>query len=117
MSLYAYPGVYREKQISIQDIERLVCDKLGVKNEQIRDKTRRREVCLPRQIIMHFAIKYRKMLPYREGNTIEAIGDAYRLGHATALYAYKTAVPNLIETDRKIAAICKEIDEYIKVLA
>ena len=88
-------------------IEKVVCEYYGVTPAIIYLKTRKRELCLARQIIMFLCRKMTKLTQYEIGCLTAG------LDHATVLYAEKT-ISNLIDTDPKIRCQIVEIIEIIR---
>ncbi|HMW97285.1 MAG TPA: chromosomal replication initiator protein DnaA, partial [Flavobacteriales bacterium] len=82
------------REVSIDYIQKVVCDYFDLPIELLKSKTRKREVVQARQIAMYFAKKMTK-------NSLASIG-AHCGGkdHATGLHACRT-VNNLQETDKQ----------------
>jgi len=79
----------------IKKIEAVICGGERVSIEAIHTKSRKRELVLPRQIIMYFACELDESLSWAK------IGEYFLKDHATAIYAHKT-ISNLIDTDKNI---------------
>ncbi|HPG72749.1 MAG TPA: chromosomal replication initiator protein DnaA [Bacteroidales bacterium] len=97
-----------KREISIEYIQKVVCNYFGMPVEAIGSQTRKREIVQARQIAMFFAKNMTK-------NSLAAIGS-YIGGkdHATVLHACKT-VNNLIETDKKFKMDVDEIEKRLKM--
>ncbi|HOE04573.1 MAG TPA: chromosomal replication initiator protein DnaA [Bacteroidales bacterium] len=97
-----------KREISIEYIQKVVCNYFGMPVEAISSQTRKREIVQARQIAMFFAKNMTK-------NSLAAIGS-YIGGkdHATVLHACKT-VNNLIETDKKFKLDVEEIEKRLKM--
>ncbi|HIP33667.1 MAG TPA: chromosomal replication initiator protein DnaA, partial [Bacteroidia bacterium] len=96
-----------QKEISIDYIQKVVCDYFGMPITLITSKTRKREIVQARQIAMYFA----KLLTKSSLSTIGAkIG---KKDHATVLHACKT-VNNLIETDKRFKGYVTDISKKLK---
>lgn len=81
------------KEISIDYIQRVVCDYFKIPIDDVQSKTRKRDVVQARQLAMFFAKKYTKA-------SLASIGSQIgKRDHATVLHACKT-VKNLTETDK-----------------
>ncbi|MDR2979264.1 MAG: chromosomal replication initiator protein DnaA [Bacteroidales bacterium] len=94
------------KEISIEFIQKIICDYYSVPVESINANTRKREVAQARQLCMFFAKKFTKM-------PLAAIGELCgKKHHATVLHACRT-MHNLYETDKKMK---KEMDDIEKKL-
>jgi len=95
------------REISIDLIQKVVCDFFGLPLEQIKTKTRKREIVQARQIAMYFSKKHTK-------SSLATIGlHCGNKDHATVLHACKT-VTNLMETDKQFESYVKEIDKKIQ---
>jgi len=81
------------REISIDYIQKVVCDYFSLPLEQINSKTRKREIVQARQIAMFFSKKHTK-------SSLATIGlHCGNKDHATVLHACRT-VNNLLETDK-----------------
>ncbi|MBU1370664.1 MAG: chromosomal replication initiator protein DnaA, partial [Bacteroidetes bacterium] len=95
------------REISIDLIQKVVCDFFGLPVDQINTKTRKREIVQARQLAMYFSKKHTK-------SSLATIGlHCGNKDHATVLHACKT-VSNLIETDKRFQTYVKEIDKKIQ---
>jgi chromosomal replication initiator protein len=94
-------------EISIDFIQKIVCDYFGLPVDQINTKTRRREIVQARQLAMYFSKKHTK-------SSLATIGlHCGNKDHATVLHACKT-VSNLIETDKNFQTFVNEINKKIQ---
>ncbi len=95
------------REITIDVIQKAVCDSLGIPIESILSNTRKREIVQARQITMYFAKKLTK-------SSLAIIGmQCGNKDHATVLHACKT-VANLEKGDRKFQGWLKQIENKIK---
>lgn len=95
------------REISIDYIQKIVCDYFDISLEMINSKTRKREIVQARQLAMYFSKKHTK-------NSLASIGIACgNKDHATVLHACRT-VNNLLETDRQFKTHVEEIDKKLK---
>ncbi len=97
-----------QQDISIDFIKKTVCDYFNIVPEQLKSKTRKREIVQSRQIAMYFAKNYTK-------NSLASIGS--QIGgkdHATVLHAYKT-VNNLMETDKRFKRYILDLEKRFKL--
>lgn len=88
----------------LQTIEDAVCQEWGVTIEEMKQRTRKRRICEPRQVIMWYNREYRKY-------SFDMASAPFDLDHATAMNACKI-VKNYLETDavfrnRVITALSK----------
>lgn len=94
------------KEISINFIQKVVCDYFKIPIEQVQSKTRKRDIVQARQLSMFFAKKFTNASLARIG---EKIG---KRDHATVLHACKT-VKNLSETDKVFRGYIEDLDKKI----
>jgi len=96
------------RDISIDFIQKIVCDYFGIPVDRISSKTRKREVVQARQLAMYFSKKLTK-------SSLASIGlQCGNKDHATVLHACRT-VNNLIETDKKYKSNVDELEKKIKI--
>jgi len=97
-----------KREISIDYIQKIVCDYFNVPIDLMQSKTRKREIVQARQVAMFFS----KSLTKSSLATIGAqIGGK---DHATVLHACKT-VNNLIDTDKRFRNQIDEIGKKLKI--
>lgn len=95
-------------EISIDYIQKMVCDYFELPIEMLKSKTRRREVVQARQIAMYFAKQMTK-------SSLSTIGmHCGGKDHATVLHACRT-VNNLMDTDKKFKASVVELEKKINI--
>ena len=97
-----------QQDISIEFIKKTVCDYFNIAPDQLKSKTRKREIVQSRQVAMYFAKIYTK-------NSLASIGS--QIGgkdHATVLHACKT-VNNLMETDKLFKRYILELEKRFKL--
>ncbi|MEI6696550.1 MAG: chromosomal replication initiator protein DnaA [Bacteroidota bacterium] len=96
------------RDISIDFIQKIVCDYFGIPVDRISSKTRKREVVQARQLAMYFSKKLTK-------SSLASIGlQCGNKDHATVLHACRT-VNNLIDTDKKYKNNVEELEKKIKI--
>lgn len=96
-----------KKDITIDYIQKVVCEYFGLPVDVLSAKTRKREIVQARQIAMYFS----KSLTKASLSTIgSVIGNK---DHATVLHACKT-VNNLMETDKRFKAQVEDIQKKLK---
>jgi chromosomal replication initiator protein len=96
------------RELSIDYIQKVVCDYFNIPSDMITSRTRKREIVQARQIAMFFAKNLTK-------SSLATIGS--QIGgkdHATVLHACKT-VNNLMETDRRFKGFIDEIEKKLKI--
>ena len=92
------------KEISIDYIEKVICDYFNISIDMLNSKTRKREIVQARQLAMYFAKKLTKA-------SLATIGlHCGNKDHATVLHACRT-VNNLIDTDKHFRIYVEELDK------
>lgn len=96
------------REVSIDYIQKVVCDYFNIQLDAINSKTRKREVVQARQIAMYFAKSLTK-------SSLATIGlHCGNKDHATVLHACRT-VNNLIETDKAFRVYVDDIEKKLKM--
>ncbi|MEI6899755.1 MAG: chromosomal replication initiator protein DnaA [Bacteroidota bacterium] len=96
------------REISIDFIQKVICDYFNINIEMINSKTRKREIVQARQLSMYFSKKHTKA-------SLASIGlHCGNKDHATVLHACRT-VNNLVETDKQFRSFVEELDKKIKL--
>jgi chromosomal replication initiator protein len=96
------------REISIDYIQKIVCDYFSVPLDVLNSKTRKREIVQARQLAMYFSKMHTK-------NSLATIGlHCGNKDHATVLHACRT-VNNLIETDKQFRVYVDDIDKKLKL--
>lgn len=96
------------KEVSIDYIQKVVCDYFDMPIELMKSKTRKREVVQARQIAMYFSKKMTK-------SSLANIGmNCGGKDHATVLHACRT-VNNLSETDKSFRVYLEELEKKLSV--
>lgn len=95
-----------QMQLTIPDIQRIVCEYLDIPEDLVRAKTRKREIAQTRQIAMYFC----KQLT---NHSLKTIGLHFGgRDHSTVIHANQT-VENQIETDPKFRERIEDIRRKI----
>jgi len=96
------------REISIDYIQKVVCDYFGINIDLLNSKTRKREIVQARQLSMFFAKKLTKA-------SLASIGmHCGKKDHATVLHACRT-VNNLIDTDKQFKLYVDDLEKKIKL--
>jgi len=96
------------REVSIDYIQKIVCDYFDMPIELLKSKTRKREVVQARQIAMYFAKSMTK-------SSLATIGlHSGGKDHATVLHACRT-VNNLIDTDKRFKTYIDELHKKITI--
>lgn len=96
------------KELTIEHIQRLVGDHLNVSVEEIKSKTRKREIVQARQISMFFSKKL-------TNSSLCIIGKHFGgRDHSTVIHACQT-VNDLMDTDKEYANKMTEIQKIINI--
>jgi chromosomal replication initiator protein len=96
-----------KREVSIDYIQKVVCNYFDVPVDSLQSKTRKREIVQARQVAMYFSKTLTK-------SSLATIGS--QIGgkdHATVLHACKT-VNNLVETDKQFKNQIEEIEKKLK---
>lgn len=97
-----------KREISVDYIQKVVCDYFSLTPDLLQSKTRKREIVQARQIAMYFSKTLTK-------SSLASIGS--QIGgkdHATVLHACKT-VGNLVDTDKRFKNQVDAIEKKLKV--
>lgn len=95
------------KEITIEQIQKIVCDHFGLTIEACNSSSRRREIVQVRQLVMYCAKLHTK-------SSLASIGRyCGNKDHATVLHACKT-INNLIDIDKHFRAQVEQIEHKIK---
>ncbi|MGQ0829043.1 MAG: chromosomal replication initiator protein DnaA [Bacteroidota bacterium] len=96
------------REVSIDYIQKVVCDYFDLPLELLKSKTRKREVVQARQIAMYFAKSMTK-------SSLATIGlHCGGKDHATVLHACRT-VNNLMDTDKRFKNYIEELNKKISI--
>jgi len=96
--------------LTIEEIQRIVCDYLDIPEDLVRAKTRKREVVRARQIAMYFSKDLTQ-------HSLKTIGLHFGgRDHSTVIHANKT-VEDQIETDDQFRSMVDEIGRKIELRA
>ena len=96
-----------KREISIDYIQKVVCNYYNITTDSLKSKTRKREIVQARQVAMYFSKNLTK-------SSLATIGS--QIGgkdHATVLHACKT-VNNLVETDKTFRNQIEELEKKLK---
>ncbi|NOZ60095.1 MAG: chromosomal replication initiator protein DnaA [Calditrichaeota bacterium] len=98
----------RKRQMSIEDIQRIVCDHYSIPEDLIRAKNRKKEIALARQIAMFLCKKY-------TNHSYITIGLHFGgRDHSTVIHAIKT-VENFIKTNKKTKENVQALERKIEL--
>ena len=98
----------RKKQISIEDIQRIVCDHFGIPEDLIRAKNRKKEIAQARQIAMYLCKKHTH-------HSYITIGLHFGgRDHSTVIHAIKT-VESSTKTDKKSQETIQALNQKIEL--
>lgn len=96
------------REVSIDYIQKVVCDYFDLPIDLMKSKTRKREVVQARQIAMYFAKNMTK-------SSLATIGlHCGGKDHATVLHACRT-VNNLMDTDKRFRSYIEELEKKISI--
>jgi chromosomal replication initiator protein len=96
------------KEVTIDAIQKMVCEYYSVTYDKLQAKTRKREIVQARQISMFLAKQYTK-------NSLKTIGDHFGgRDHTTVIHSCQT-VKNLMDTDTLIREQVKELQQKVQL--
>lgn len=96
------------RELSIDYIQKVVCDYFDMPIDLMKSRTRKREVVQARQLAMYFSKQLTKM-------SLASIGaQCGNKDHATVLHACRT-VNNLIETDKRFKSYVDELKKKLSM--
>ncbi len=96
------------KEITIDAIQKMVCEYFGVGFEKLSQKTRKREIVQARQISMYLAKSFTK-------NSLKTIGDHFGgRDHTTVIHSCQT-VKDLMDTDSMFRENVMEITQKVQL--
>lgn len=96
------------REISIDYIQKVVCDYFDMPIELLKSKTRKREIVQARQLAMYFSKQLTK-------NSLASIGaQCGNKDHATVLHACRT-VNNLSETDKRFRTYVDDLRKQLSM--
>jgi chromosomal replication initiator protein len=97
------------RELSVDFIQKVVCDYFDMPMELLKSKTRKREIVQARQLTMYFSKQLTK-------NSLAAIGaQCGNKDHATVLHACRT-VSNLAETDKRFRTYVEDIKKKLTLV-
>lgn len=98
------------KEITIDTIQKMVCEYYEITYDKLQAKTRKREIVQARQISMFLAKQYTK-------NSLKTIGDHFGgRDHTTVIHSCQT-VKDLMDTDTMIREQVKELQQKVQLAA
>ncbi len=96
------------KEISIDTIQKIVCEYFGLPQDKLKEKTRKREIVQARQLSMHFAKTYTK-------SSLKQIGKHFGgKDHSTVIHSCQT-VRDLMDVDDTFKGYVDDINKKIKL--
>jgi len=98
------------KEITIDTIQKMVCEYYEITYDKLQAKTRKREIVQARQISMFLAKQFTK-------NSLKTIGDHFGgRDHTTVIHSRQT-VKDLMDTDTMIREQVKELQQKVQLAA
>jgi len=96
------------REISIDYIQKAVCEQMAVSEEKLQERTRKRAIVQARQLSMYLAQKMTK-------NSLKVIGKYFGgRDHSTVIHSCQ-AVKDLLDTDEEFQKEVKEVEKKIKM--
>ncbi|HSC53628.1 MAG TPA: chromosomal replication initiator protein DnaA [Phnomibacter sp.] len=98
------------KEITIENIQKMVCEYFDVPYEKLQQKTRKREIVQARQITMYLAKAFTK-------NSLKTIGEHFGgRDHTTVIHSCQT-VKDLMDTDSVFKENVMELTQKVQLAA
>jgi chromosomal replication initiator protein len=98
----------RKITISVDLITKIVCEDMNIDENKVRDKTRKQEIVIARQIAMYLAKELTRI-------SLKNVGLYFGgRDHSTVIHAC-TSIQNLVDTDPNFAEIVKNIKNKIEL--
>lgn len=98
------------KEVTIENIQKLVCEFYEISYDKLQAKTRKREIVQARQISMFLAKQFTK-------NSLKTIGEHFGgRDHTTVIHSCQT-VKDLMDTDSLIRDQVKELQQKVQLSA
>lgn len=98
----------RKITISVDLITKIVCEEMSIDENKVRDKTRKQEIVIARQLAMYFAKELTRI-------SLKNVGLYFGgRDHSTVIHAC-TSIQNLIDTDANFAELAKSIKNKIEL--
>ena len=98
----------RKITISVDLITKIVCEEMNIDENKVRDKTRKQEIVIARQLAMYLAKELTRI-------SLKNVGLYFGgRDHSTVIHAC-TSIQNLIDTDANFAEIAKSIKNKIEL--
>jgi len=98
------------KELTIKDIQKMVCEFYDVDYDMMLSKSRKRAIAQPRQITMYLAKKF-------TNNSLKAIGEHFAgRDHTTVIHSCKS-VENLLDTDPEYRERFEELEQKVQLAA
>ena len=96
-----------DTEVSIDYIQKSVAEYFGVKLEEIKAKTRKKEIVIARQVAMYFCKEL-------TNHSLKNIGYHFNRDHSTVIHAV-TTVNDMMDTDSKIKSKVEDLHKKLKM--
>jgi len=101
-------GLSKKHNLTIETIQRIVCEHLGIPDDVIRAKSRKKEIALARQISMFMSKQF-------TNHSLKTIGLHFGgRDHSTVIHAIQN-VEKLLEEDRTVKDTIKQLQRKIEI--
>ncbi|MGL6022336.1 MAG: chromosomal replication initiator protein DnaA, partial [Chitinophagaceae bacterium] len=95
-------------EITIENIQKVVCDYLCIEEERLREKTRKREVVLARHITMYLSRNFTK-------SSLKMIGEHFGgRDHTTVIHACQV-VKDCMDTDNNFKKQVQQLEDKVQI--
>jgi len=96
------------REVSIEFIQKAVCEYFSVPQEKLKEKTRKRQIVQARQLSMYLAKSFTK-------NSLKVIGRHFGgRDHSTVIHSCQ-AVRDLMDTDKEFKESVADIEKKIQL--
>ncbi len=92
--------------LTVTKIVDLICNHFSLRPDQIRSRSRKKEVALPRQIAMYFSRKYTQA-------SLQNIGKEFNRDHATVLHSIKK-IDKMLKTNAKFRSQMEYLSSQVE---
>lgn len=116
--IYLKEEIKKNKTVTPEEIINCVCNLYNVTPEQIRSKTRKKEVRNPRQILCFLIRKYIKfdnVFGEKKDISLQKVGDALCKNHATVVHSLRV-IKNSCDTDKEFKSEIEKVEVIVSNL-
>lgn len=98
----------KHTEISIENIQKIVCEHLSIEEQKLKDKTRKREVVLARHLTMYLSRSFTK-------NSLKTIGEHFGgRDHTTVIHACQV-IKDTMDTDHNFKMQVQTLEDKLQI--